>query len=193
MRVSLTCATGLGGTGICVLDVVICRRPARGFFGGLMFVQRVAGAGSRPESWAVIADDGAPVEPVDRYLAFLTDVERSPNTVKAYAHDLKDWFEFLGVRGVAWQGVCLDDVGEFVAWLRLPLTARQGLVVVLPTVAPACSEATVNRKRRRSTLSASTPPAPAWICRGCCLCGPRLAVVARRGGRSCTTSARAAR
>jgi hypothetical protein len=29
-----------------------------------------------------------PVVPVDRFLAYLTDVGRSPNTVKAYAHDL---------------------------------------------------------------------------------------------------------
>ena len=27
-------------------------------------------------------------------------IERSPNTVKAYAHDLKDWFVFLADRGV---------------------------------------------------------------------------------------------
>lgn len=111
-----------------------------------MFVQRVAGAGSRPESWAVIADDGVPVGPVDRFLGYLTDVERSPNTVKAYAHDLKDWFSFLSGRGLDWQEVRLEDVGDFVAWLRLPPTAREGLVSVLPSVRGHCSEVTVNRK-----------------------------------------------
>ena len=111
-----------------------------------MFVQRVAGAGSRPESWAVIADDGAAVEPVDRYLGYLSDIQRSPNTVKAYAHDLKDWFGFLAGRELDWQDVRLEDVGQFVAWLRLPPTAREGLVVVLPSVAGHCSEVTVNRK-----------------------------------------------
>lgn len=29
---------------------------------------------------------------LERYLAYLTQIERSPDTVKAYAHDLKDWF-----------------------------------------------------------------------------------------------------
>ena len=43
----------------------------------------------------MLGPDGVPIEPVERYLAFLTDVDRSPNTVKAYAHDLKDWFVFL--------------------------------------------------------------------------------------------------
>jgi hypothetical protein len=43
------------------------------------------------------------VQPVERYLAYLTDIERSPNTVKAYAHDLKDWFVFLARQGLDWQ------------------------------------------------------------------------------------------
>lgn len=30
-----------------------------------------------------------PVVPVNRFLAYLTDIRRSPNTVKAYAHDFK--------------------------------------------------------------------------------------------------------
>ena len=39
--------------------------------------------------------------PVERFLAYLTAVGRSPNTVKAYAHGLKDFFEFLAGRGLA--------------------------------------------------------------------------------------------
>ena len=46
--------------------------------------------------------DGSPVRPIEAYLAYLTDIERSPNTVKAYAHDLKDWFVFLARQG--WTG-----------------------------------------------------------------------------------------
>ena len=55
-----------------------------------MLVARVVMPDSRRESWTVLGPDGVPVGPVERYLAFLTDVERSPNTVKAYAHDLRD-------------------------------------------------------------------------------------------------------
>ena len=40
----------------------------------------------------------------------------------------------------------LEDVGEFVAWLRLPLQARDGCVAVLPSVPHHCTESTVNRK-----------------------------------------------
>ena len=39
----------------------------------------------RVESWTVLGDDDIPIEPVERYLAYLTDVERSPNTVRSYA------------------------------------------------------------------------------------------------------------
>jgi len=114
--------------------------------GDVVRVQRVVMPGSGVESWTVLGDDGGPVEPVERFLAFLAAVERSPNTVKAYAHDLKDWFTFLAGRGLDWQAVTLEDVAGFVAWLRLPPGARDGRVAVLPTVDSHCAESSVNRK-----------------------------------------------
>ena len=69
-----------------------------------MLVARVISPVSWRESWTVLGDDDAPVAPIERYLAYLTDIERSPNTVKAYAHDLKDWFVFLADRGLDWRG-----------------------------------------------------------------------------------------
>jgi hypothetical protein len=35
------------------------------------------------ESWTVLGDDGVVVVPVERYLAYLGALERSPNTVRA--------------------------------------------------------------------------------------------------------------
>ena len=89
-----------------------------------MLVQPVVMPGSGAWSWTVLGDDDVPVGPVERFLAYLTDIERSPNTVKAYAHDLKDFWEFLGCRGLDWRKARLEDVGEFVAWLRLPPPRR---------------------------------------------------------------------
>ncbi len=117
-----------------------------------MLVTRVAMPASGTESWAVLGDDDMPIEPVERYLAYLTDIERSPNTVKAYAHDLKDWFTFLAGQGLDWREVRLEDVGEFVAWLRRPPVVRGGDVAVLPSMEHHCTESTVNRKL--SALSA---------------------------------------
>jgi len=111
-----------------------------------MNVARVAMPASGVTSWTVLGDDDAPVEPIERYLAYLTDIERSPNTVRAYAHDLKDYFDFLARRGADWRKVRLEDIGEFVAWLRLPLTGRDGAVAVLPSVDPQVGASTINRK-----------------------------------------------
>jgi integrase/recombinase XerD len=111
-----------------------------------MRVQRLVMPGSGTESWTLLGDDGLPVEPVERFLAYLGAIERSPNTVKAYAHDLKDWFVFLGGRGVDWAAVTLEDVAAFAAWLRLPPAGRGGLVAVLPSAETYCSAASVNRK-----------------------------------------------
>ena len=76
-------------------------------------------------SWTVLEDDGNPVGAVDRFLGYLSSSEKSPNTVKAYAHDLKDWWLPVG-RGLDWDEVPLEDVAEFVAWLRLPPRGRTG-------------------------------------------------------------------
>src|SRR5215467_315293 len=111
-----------------------------------MLVHPVAVPGSGSLSWAVLGDDGVPVVPVDRFLAFLTDIGRSPNTVKAYAHDLKDYWGFLGFRSLDWREARLEDVGEFVAWLQLGPAGRSGEVAVLPSAAARVGASTVNRK-----------------------------------------------
>jgi integrase/recombinase XerD len=111
-----------------------------------MLVHPVVIPGSGTRSWTVVGDDDVPVVPVDRFLAHLTDIGRSPNTVKAYAHDLKDYWCFIGFRGLDWREARLEDVGEFVAWLQLPPAGRAGEVAVLPSVMAQVTATTVNRK-----------------------------------------------
>jgi integrase/recombinase XerD len=98
------------------------------------------------EAWTLLGDDCRPVAPVDAFLAYLAVVERSPNTIKAYAHDLKDWWSYLRGRRAEWTAVTLEDLGGFVAWLRLPPAARDGKVAVLPSVEQHCAVSSVNRK-----------------------------------------------
>jgi hypothetical protein len=45
-----------------------------------MLVHPVAVPGSGTRSWTVLGDDDVPVVPVDRFLAYLTGIGRSPNT-----------------------------------------------------------------------------------------------------------------
>lgn len=111
-----------------------------------MRVQRVQLPDSVVASWTLVGPDRLPVEPVERWLAYLTAAERSPNTIKGYAHDLKDWFAFLGTVGVDWRAVRLEDFGGFIGWLRLPPSVRTGDVAVLPSVVAHCSSSSINRK-----------------------------------------------
>ncbi len=105
-----------------------------------MIVQRVVMPVTDAVSWTVV-DDGVPVEPVERYLAYLAALERSPNTVRAYASSLKLWFEFLAAVDVEWAVVGVEDVARFVSWLRAPAAN----VIVLDTGVARRSPATVNR------------------------------------------------
>jgi integrase/recombinase XerD len=56
------------------------------------------------ESWTVL-DGPGPVEPVERWLVYLTTIGKSPNTAKAYGHDLKDWFAYLTRHDKDWREI----------------------------------------------------------------------------------------
>src|SRR5487761_1954652 len=101
---------------------------------------------SSGEESATVVCDGEVVEYADRFLAHLSAIDKSPNTVRAYAHDLRDFLVFLDSRSAAWDAVSLEDIGRFVAWLRLPRQGRSGQVLPLPWVDGDLSAATVNRK-----------------------------------------------
>ena len=111
-----------------------------------MRVQRLVMPSSGVQSWTLLGGDQVPVAPVERFLAYLAAIDRSPNTIRAYAHDLKDWFVFLSGRGVDWRSARLEDVGAFAGWLRLPPSGRDGRVAVLPSAPGHCGGSTVNRK-----------------------------------------------
>src|SRR5437773_2140686 len=104
-------------------------------------VQRVVMPVTEVESWTVLDDEGVPVAPTERYLAYLSALERSPNTVRAYALSLRLWFEFLAAVDVGWESAGVDDVSRFVAWLRAPAAN----VVVLAGGTARRRSSTVNR------------------------------------------------
>jgi len=93
-------------------------------------------------SWTVIGCDRLPVEPVEAFLRWLTDIERSPNTVRAYAGDLRQFWEFLELRGYEWADLGLEELGDFTGWLRSPAEN----VIVLANGEAVRAAATVNRK-----------------------------------------------
>jgi integrase/recombinase XerD len=73
-----------------------------------MRVQRVLMPDSEFESWTLLGDDHVPVVPVEPFLVYLASTERSPNTIKAYAHDLKDWLTYLDSHQLDWRSATLE-------------------------------------------------------------------------------------
>jgi hypothetical protein len=92
-------------------------------------------------SWTVVRADGLPVAPVDRFLAYLQLLPRSPNTVASYAYDLRAFVEFLDEHRVDWREVEVDHLARFVRWLEQPAAN----VVLVHGAEPARRAATVAR------------------------------------------------
>lgn len=92
-------------------------------------------------SWTVVGSTGLPLEHVDRFLGYLQVLPRSPNTVAAYAYDLRAFMAFLDSQRVAWTEVEVDHLALFVRWLEQPA----GNVALLPGAEPARAPASVAR------------------------------------------------
>ena len=89
-------------------------------------------------SWTVVGANGLPVDPAEQYLAFLRAQGRSPNTVKAYARGLAQWWCLLEETATAWDWIGASLFGQFLVYLRtgdLPGIDRIGAApqVLAPT------------------------------------------------------------
>lgn len=65
-------------------------------------------------------DDGTPVEPVLQYLRFRDNAGAARNTLRLACIFLKHYFTYLEKRGLRWQAVTIDDLADFLAWLKYP-------------------------------------------------------------------------
>jgi site-specific recombinase XerD len=97
-------------------------------------VQRALDSATGQQRWLVIGPDYLPVESICAFLFYLENIGKSPNTCRAYAHHLKLYWEYLAERDRAWTTVGLQELAEFVGWLRTPVVAG----------APARADNTVN-------------------------------------------------
>lgn len=85
-----------------------------------MKVYRVRIPNSDQITWVVLGDDYLPIGPIREYLRYLENIERSPNTVLAYANHLKLYWEFLQDSHLDWREVTLEKLADFIHWLRSP-------------------------------------------------------------------------
>ncbi len=82
-----------------------------------MKVQRVRLADDHV-TWMVLDDDHTPVQPILAYLKYLHNLDRSPNTIRATAHRLKLFWEYLRDEHLCWKEMDVAQLAAFIPWLR---------------------------------------------------------------------------
>jgi integrase/recombinase XerD len=82
----------------------------------------------REQRFVVIDGEGNLVEPIVVYLKYLDRIGAARHTLRSYATVLRLYWEFLSQEQLDWQQVTLDDLANFVLWLKLPT----GSLKVLP-------------------------------------------------------------
>lgn len=92
--------------------------------------------------YGVIDEEGMLVEPIVRYLKFLDQIGAARNTLRSYAIVLKQYWQYLSQQQLDWQHITLDDLAQFVLWLKLP-TGSLRILPVQP-VPQARSNRTIN-------------------------------------------------
>ena len=92
--------------------------------------------------YVVIDDEGVLVEPIVRYLKYLDRIGAARNTLRSYANALKLYWQYLEQEELDWQQITLDNLAQFVLWLKVP----SGSLKVLPAhpVEQARSNRTIN-------------------------------------------------
>ena len=92
--------------------------------------------------YVVIDDEGTLIEPIVRYLKYLDRIGAARNTLRSYAIILKQYWEYLSQQQLDWQQITLDELAQFVLWLKLP-TGSLRVLPALP-VLQARSNRTIN-------------------------------------------------
>ncbi|WP_344656723.1 tyrosine-type recombinase/integrase [Catenulispora subtropica] len=110
-----------------------------------MRVQKLAGDSA--VSYTVLGEDDLPIAAVEAFLVSLVAKGKAPSTVKAYARDLGDYFEWLAQQRLDFADVEIEQAALFFDWLRRPAELRKPGVFVLPGVTSTLEGTTLIRKR----------------------------------------------
>lgn len=92
--------------------------------------------------YILVDSDGVPVIPVVKYLKYLDVTGKSSNTQKTYCYALKQYFLYLQETEKDYKHIRLEDLVEFVGWLRNPYESTK--VMSLRPVQTKKTEKTVN-------------------------------------------------
>jgi integrase/recombinase XerD len=92
--------------------------------------------------YILVDEEGFPVIPVVKYLKYLDTTGKSRNTLKTYCYALKQYFAFLQEKKKDYRKIRLEDLVEFVAWLRSPYESEK--VTPLQPAKAKRAEKTIN-------------------------------------------------
>lgn len=92
-------------------------------------------------SWTVIDQGKQAINPVDRYLDYLYHLQKSPNTLRAYAYHLMHFWQYLTAKQLLWSTVSLEQLAGFITWLRSPPSLN---TIVLHQSASRRAESSIN-------------------------------------------------
>ncbi|PEM41021.1 tyrosine-type recombinase/integrase [Bacillus pseudomycoides] len=92
--------------------------------------------------YILVDNEGIPVIPVMKYLKYLDVTGKSNNTQKTYCYALKQYFLYLQEIEKNYRDIRLEDLVEFVGWLRNPYESSK--VMSLRPVKAKKTERTVN-------------------------------------------------
>ena len=70
------------------------------------------------EIWMVLDEDYSPVPPIHDYLRYIENKNYSPHTVRAYASNLKFYWQFLKEKEIDWTKITILNLSEFIYWLK---------------------------------------------------------------------------
>ncbi|BAH50598.1 tyrosine-type recombinase/integrase [Rhodococcus opacus] len=87
-------------------------------------------------SVVLVGSDGEPVLPVTRFLRYVLDSGRSPNTALAYGYDLRLVFEFFAEHNIDWRRFRPAHALELLGWLRRRPARRPAQRLGLAAVGP---------------------------------------------------------
>ncbi|MET4560141.1 site-specific recombinase XerD [Lysinibacillus parviboronicapiens] len=69
--------------------------------------------------YILLNQEGFSVMPVMKYIKYLDKTGKSPNTQKTYCYSLKHFFTYLAETNKDYKYIRLEDLVEFVGWLRM--------------------------------------------------------------------------
>ena len=93
--------------------------------------------------YLVLDDQGKPVPPVLKYIKYLDNIQKSPNTQRTYCFALRDYFVFLSLTETNYESANIKTIANFLSWLVNPTLIEKVQHLIPPTLR---SEKTINLK-----------------------------------------------